>query len=166
MNTTIDFDNQSLDATSYLWTFENGIGSSTSTAENPSYTFPNDVEGVYEVCLEVENNFGCTDVSCNTVVINDVFLVWVPNAFTPGGSDLINYEFKPVVNGINISDYKFYVFNRWGELIYESYYPGEGWDGTYQGEMSQQDAYVWKLVVTDEAFGNIHEYVGHVLLLK
>ena len=166
MNTTIDFNNQSLDASSYLWTFENGIGTSSSTSENPSFTFPNETEGVYEVCLEVENDFGCTDVSCNTVVINDVFLVWVPNAFTPGGSDLINNEFMPVVNGVNISDYEFYVFNRWGELIYESYYPGEGWDGTYQGAMSQQDAYVWKLVVTDEAFGNIHEYVGHVLLLK
>ena len=72
----------------------------------------------------------------------------------------------PVVNGINVADYEFYVFNRWGELIYESYFPGQGWDGTYNGEMSQQDAYVWKLIVTDEAFGNIHEYVGHVLLLK
>ena len=165
-STTIEFNNLSTDANSYLWTFENGTGSSTSTSENPTFTFPNDYEGEYEVCLEVENNYGCTDVTCNTVVINDVFLVWVPNAFTPGGDDLINHEFTPIVNGVNVTDYKFFVFNRWGELVYESYLPGEGWDGTFKGELVQQDAYVWKLVLTDEAFGNFHEYVGHVLVVR
>ena len=58
------------------------------------------------------------------------------------------------------------IYDRWGELIYESYYPGEGWDGRYQGVMSPQDAYVWKLIVVDQAFQKTHEYVGHVILLK
>ena len=66
----------------------------------------------------------------------------------------------------DVTDYKFFVFNRWGELVYESYLPGEGWDGTFKGELVQQDAYVWKLVLTDEAFGNFHEYVGHVLVVR
>ena len=50
--------------------------------------------------------------------------------------------------------------------MFESYFPGEGWDGKYKGEYVQQDAYVWKLVLTDEAFGKLHEYVGHVLVVK
>ena len=116
--------------------------------------------------MEVVNSYGCIDETCNTVVINDVFLVWVPNAFTPGGDDLINDEFIPIVNGVNAIDYKFFIFNRWGELMFESYFPGEGWDGKYKGEYVQQDAYVWKLVLTDEAFGKLHEYVGHVLVVK
>ena len=165
-NTEIDFNNQSTGAISYYWTFNDGVGTYSSTNENPSFTFPNSYEGEYEVCLEVVNSYGCIDETCNTVVINDVFLVWVPNAFTPGGDDLINDEFIPIVNGINAIDYKFFIFNRWGELMFESYFPGEGWDGKYQGEYVQQDAYVWKLVLTDDAFGKLHEYVGHVLVVK
>ena len=166
LNTTIDFTNTSIDADSYLWTFDTDGAGSTSSAINPTYTFPNDDQGLYEVCLDAMNDFGCLSSICQTVVINEEFLVYVPNAFTPDDGNTINNIFYPIVTGVEVLDYEFYVFNRWGELIYESYYPGEGWDGRYQGVMSPQDAYVWKLIVVDQAFNKTHEYVGHVILLK
>ena len=165
VETEIDFTNNSTGASSYSWVFDTQGMAATSTQENPSYIFPATQEGTYEVCLDAISSEGCISTTCQTVVINDVFLVYVPNAFTPGGSDLINNEFKPVVTGVDILEYEFYVFNRWGELIFESYYPSEGWDGTYKGVMAQQDAYVWKLIVVDEAMNLVHQYKGHVILL-
>ena len=98
-------------------------------------------------------------------IINDVLLVYVPNAFTPNG-DYVNNEFMPIISGIDVLEYEFFIFNRWGELIYESYYPGYGWDGTYMGKIAQQDAYIWKLVISLEDSQDKREYVGHVLLIK
>ncbi|MFL2570356.1 MAG: PKD domain-containing protein, partial [Parvicellaceae bacterium] len=57
-NTEISFTNLSTDASSYSWTFDNGIGTSSSSSENPNFTFPNESEGTYEVCLEAVNNYG------------------------------------------------------------------------------------------------------------
>jgi len=164
-NPTIDFVNTSTGGTNYLWSFNEGGVITTSTAENPTYSFNSSQEDVYEVCLEVTNIEGCESNVCHTVVINEEFLVYVPNAFTPNG-DHLNNEFYPVVTGVEILDYEFYIYNRWGELMFESFNEGQGWDGTYQGIMSKFDVYVWKLVVVDEAFKQKHEYVGHVLLLK
>jgi len=164
-NPTIDFVNTSTGGTNYLWSFNEGGIITTSTAENPTYSFNSSQEDVYEVCLEVTNDEGCESNVCHTVVINEEFLVYVPNAFTPNG-DHLNNEFYPVVTGVEILDYEFYIYNRWGELMFESFNEGQGWDGTYQGMMSKFDVYVWKLVVVDEAFKQKHEYVGHVLLLR
>ena len=165
LNTTIDFTNNSIDADTYIWTFDVDGAANTSTQEHPSYVFPATQEGTYEVCLDAISSEGCVSTICKTVVINDVFLVYVPNAFTPGGTDLINNEFMPIVTGVDILEYEFYVFNRWGELVFESHHPEDGWDGTYMGKMAEQDAYVWKLIVVDEAMNLVHQYKGHVILL-
>ena len=80
--------------------------------------------------------------------------------------DLINNEFKPIVKGEDPLKYSFMVFNRWGELIFETSHSSEGWDGTYKGLMSQQDVYVWKVTCTDASSKEPHEYIGHVTLLN
>ena len=65
-----------------------------------------------------------------------------------------------------IADYHFLIFNRWGELVFESYDILWGWDGTYNGKMMQDGTYTWKLVVTDVQRNQTHRYVGHVNLLR
>ncbi|MBT6513147.1 MAG: T9SS type B sorting domain-containing protein, partial [Crocinitomicaceae bacterium] len=72
----------------------------------------------------------------------------------------------PVVIGADPLNYQFYVFNRWGELIYNSQIPGQGWDGTFKGMPAQQDIYVWKLEVVNQMNNQKHQYKGHVTLLK
>ena len=166
LNPTIDFVNLSSNADAYNWTFDVGGLEDQSTVEDPQYTFPNANPGTYEVCLEAITLNGCTDTICQNVLIDEEFIIYVPNAFTPGGSDLINNEFKPIVKGEDPLKYSFMVFNRWGELIFETSHSSEGWDGTYKGLMSQQDVYVWKVTCIDPSSKQSHEYMGHVTLLK
>ena len=142
LNTQINFNNFSTGASIYNWTFDVNGTPAYSSQEHPVYVFSDDQAGSYEVCLEAVNDYGCTAVTCRIVEINDVFLVYVPNAFTPGNEDNINDVFLPVVNGVDFQEFEFFIFNRWGELIFESYRIEEGWDGTYKGKIAKQDAYV------------------------
>ena len=57
------------------------------------------------------------------------------------------------------------IFNRWGELIFESKDIKIGWDGYYRGKLCQQDVYVWKLFAKFED-GTIVEKAGDVTLLR
>ena len=166
LNPTIDFVNLSSNADLYNWTFDVGGFDDQSTIEDPQYTFPSLNPGAYEVCLEAITLDGCTDAICQNVVIDEEFIIYVPNAFTPGGNDLINNEFKPIVKGEDPLKYSFMVFNRWGELIFETSFSSQGWDGKYKGLMSQQDVYVWKVICIDASSKQSHEYIGHVTLLK
>jgi gliding motility-associated-like protein len=93
-------------------------------------------------------------------------IVYVPNAFTPDG-DIYNNTFFPVISGgYTTENYSFLIFNRWGELIYESSEMGEGWDGTYRDKKCQDGVYTWKLNVGKSYTDEIKEYVGHVSLLR
>jgi len=165
MDPTISFVNLSFDADNYIWTFDVGGLEDQSIVEHPSYTFPSTNPGTYEVCLEAITDEGCADTTCQNVVIDEQFVVYVPNAFTPDG-DLINNIFIPVVKGVDELKYSFMVFNRWGELIFEGTHPSQGWDGYHKGLLSQTDVYVWKLSCVDASSNKKHEFIGHVTLLK
>jgi gliding motility-associated-like protein len=71
----------------------------------------------------------------------------VPNAFSPDNNG-INEKFNP--NGQYITNYNIKIFNRWGELLFESSECLEPWDGKFKGEICQQDAYMYVI----EAKGN------------
>ena len=165
LNSEIDFTNTSIGATSYIWDFNLPGGTVNDNSIDPTYQFPNIDPGSYEVCLTAISAEGCAADTCDTVVINEEFIVYVPNAFSPNGDDR-NEIFVPVVAGVDPLDYEFLVFNRWGQLIFQSEHEGQGWDGTYKGTMSQTDVYVWKLNVRDATTNQTHEYIGHVTLLK
>ena len=158
--------NQSTGATNYVWSFGDG---STSTAANPHYLY--NTVGNYEIQLVSINQYGCTDTAKREVT-TDADVVF-PNAFSPnpngpggGGyniNDLNNDVFFPFTAGV--SEYKMQVFNRWGELIFESTDVKIGWDGYYRGKICPQDVYVWKLrAITLD--GKIINKTGDVLLLK
>ena len=73
-------------------------------------------------------------------------IIYVPNSFTPN-RDEFNNSFKPVVP-IPLKNYQFTIYNRWGELIFESFDKEEGWDGTFNGQMVQEGTYSWKMVIS------------------
>lgn len=162
LESTIGFTNLTSGATDYTWTFDTNNNADQSTNTHPTYTF-GDV-GSFEVCLDAVSFEGCPAQFCDTVVILEEFIVYVPNAFTPDG-DAVNNEFMPIISGVMPESYEFLVFNRWGELIFQSQIVGFGWDGTYKNVMSQEDVYVWKLKVDDQV-GETHEYIGHVTLIR
>jgi gliding motility-associated-like protein len=86
-----------------------------------------------------------------------------PTAFIPQGDLPENRTFR--VLGSFINSYQLKIFNRWGELMFESFDPENGWDGTYRGQRMPEGTYVFQARVTDFA-GRSFDYAGTVVLLK
>ncbi len=112
--------------------------------------------------IEAVNQFGCkaTDEVC--VEVTKDFNVYIPNVFTPN-YDGINDEF--MVYGTGIEEIEMIIFDRWGERLYTSKEQLKGWDGTFKGEMSKNDAYVY-LINFKTIDGKKHTRTGHVTLMK
>lgn len=136
------FTNGSIGATAYEWDFSTGT---QSFAIDPVVNFPAD--GMYEITLVSLNEFGCPD----TLRMDYSLMykgLWVPNAFSPNNPNEAVRLFKPV--GINIKYYTIEVYDTWGNILWTSSElddngsPTEGWNGTFNGNMVQQDVYLWK----------------------
>jgi gliding motility-associated-like protein len=150
-NPTITFSNTSDFANIYSWKFGDG---DTSSLFAPVHTYED--SGTYNVWLIAENNNGCIDSTQLKVRIDPYFDIVIPNAFSPnpdfssGGAydplALNNDVFFPHTTGV--ASYHLMIFNRWGELIFESFDHAKGWDGYYKGEMAQQEVYVWELEIS------------------
>ncbi len=162
-NTEIFFlDQSSSDVVQWLYDF---AASGISNSQNPSFVFPNDLPGEYVVTQTVTNANGCQNVFQAIVIINGLFNLYVPNAFSPDG-DGINEVFHPSGEGIDPTDYEFSIFDRWGEQIFHTKDPSEGWDGTYSGEFVKNDVYVWKLITRNIYNGEKKDMNGSVTLLR
>ena len=134
-------DKSSTDVVSWEWYSPNSIPVS-STLTNPEFVFPEGIVGQYPVQLSVVTERGCVDtIEYLFNVIYDV-LCFAPNTFTPDG-DEFNETWQPQITGINIFDFDLYIYNRWGELIWESHDPSAAWDGTYNNEKVPDGAYAW-----------------------
>ena len=166
-NTQIQFNNTSTGATNYFWTF--GDQSPYSTEVNPLHSFPDDVSGSvsYLVTLIAYSANGCPDTAYALITVNQELIFYVPNTFTPDNDDF-NETFKPVFTaGFDPFDYTLLIFNRWGEIVFESHDTEVGWDATYANKYEAQDGtYTWKIdfktSLTDERI-MVH---GHVNVLK
>jgi gliding motility-associated-like protein len=90
------------------------------------------------------------------------FNVFVPNAFTPN-QDPLNNEFKPVLRGV--VSYKMQIFDRWGELIFQTTDQNAGWDGTYKGKPAKQDSYVYLIDAGDGKNTQVTKK-GHFSLIR
>lgn len=159
---TFQFINESTNATVFNWTFENN---SYSLEANPSYTFKSE-PGIYEVILIANNQFNCPDTFASSIQIIEPLVFYIPNTFTPDG-DQFNQVFKPIfTSGFDKKNYTLTIFNRWGELIFETKDYSVGWDGMYHGLASQDDTYIWDLIFKDANNDKKYHYYGHVNLLK
>jgi len=91
---------------------------------------------------------------------------YLPNAFTPNG-DGLNDEFKPVQRYDFVKTYRLSIYNRWGQLIFETSDINTGWDGTYQGKPVEQGTYVYKIVYTASSTGTEPQSVaGNVMVVR
>lgn len=155
----VNFTDESSGAVNWMYFFGDGTSDST---QNPQHTFTN--PGEFEVIQVVTNEFGCTDTAYFPITIITEYRFWIPNAFTPFNEDDYNTVFKPVVFGVD--EYEFLIFDRWGELIYQTSDTKEGWDGTYKGRKCQLDVYVWMVRYRDQVDRNVYNHVGHVTLVR
>jgi gliding motility-associated-like protein len=160
---TVEYINNSQYATNYSWTFGDGF---SSTVENPIHLFPLTEPGDYTTTLYAFNDVGCVDSTNQVITIQDHQVFYVPNAFTPDG-DVLNQTFDPVfTSGFDPNNYRFSVYNRWGELLFESFDYQRGWDGTYGGKMMPEGVYIWKIEFKDEFTDERSQRQGHVNLLR
>ena len=158
---TIDFTDQSYtNIQTWDWNFG---GLDTSDIQHPSYTFPEDT-GTYLILLTVVDGNGCTNSTSNFVIIRGEYGLYIPNSFTPDG-DGLNDGFAPNGFGISEQDYSFFIYDRWGELIFESYEKFAPWFGTYKDKIVPNDVYVWKLNFKD-INGKKHTEIGRVSVVK
>jgi len=160
----IYFTNQSsADAITWNWTFAELQGA-TSILQNPNYTYPD--TGCYPVTLIVTAADGCSDTVEHPVCIQPYFTFYAPNTFTPNG-DGKNDVWTPFGIGIDPANYHLMMFDRWGNLMWETYVWGEGWDGraNHGANIAQIDTYVWKVDLKD-VFHDKHSYIGHCNIIK
>jgi gliding motility-associated-like protein len=125
--------------------------------------------------LTVTDINGCENTTYFTVSVKEIYTLFAPNTFTPDG-DGINDYFFPVGLGIDEASFQMYIYNRWGDVIYRTkgvYGDYEttaslvGWDGVanYGDYVAQEGVYIW-MIQTVDSDKAIHQYVGHVTLLK
>ena len=163
-NTLVTFDNSSNHATTYFWSF--GDDGASSTEFEPSHLYPEALGGVYEVVLIATNDLGCADTAYATIVYQDQLIFYVPNIFTPNG-DGMNDVFNPSFTGrINPADFNMKIFNRWGEVIYDTYDINAGWNGKYLELLVEDGVYIWRVEFGDSTNGERYTFEGHVTILK
>lgn len=121
--------------------------------------------GYYTITQTVTNQFGCSDVFTSQVHVLPVTEIFIPNAFTPDNNDNINPTFKP--SGMNFNEYRMFIYNRWGELLFSTYDVNVGWDGHVRNSnvQAKQDLYVYKIQYVDHR-GNQQEILGNVNVIR
>ena len=107
----------------------------------------------------VDSN-GCAGVTIIDVEVINELDFFLSSAFTPNG-DHVNEVFYPLGLSITEEAYSFLIFNRWGEEVFTSNDPDQGWDGRFNGELVPQDVYVWKIKFKDSK-GKLQNKVGKV----
>jgi gliding motility-associated-like protein len=137
----VNFFNLSENADVFEWDFGDG---NTSAELNPKHVYME--EGTFDITLKVWTENNCFDlyVMENAVFVEPSGVVAFPNAFRPASPLEENKVFKPGIID-HVDDYHLMIFNRWGELIFESFDQEIGWDGTYKGQPAKQDVYIWKV---------------------
>jgi gliding motility-associated-like protein len=164
---TVQFINNSVGADSYTWDFGDGNASSTL---NPSHFFQLIEEDGYKVTLYAINSVGCVDSFTVQIDQKELLIYYVPNTFTPEGNN-VNDVFKPVfTTGFDPYNFRMLIFDRWGELIFETHNAEVGWDGTYgtgeNAKICQDGTYTWKIDFRRaDNFTNV-TLTGHVNLLR
>jgi gliding motility-associated-like protein len=160
-NPTFEFQNTSVNATSYQWFFGDGT---ESDFVNTIHTY--DSIGYYQVVLVAYAQDGCTDTAVVVVKVNDQLIIYVPNAFTPDG-DRLNDVFLPILTaGYKPGTYEFAIYNRWGERIFYTEDENEGWDGTYLGNDVQIGTYTYSIKFKDSMSNKVYTFNGRVSLIR
>jgi gliding motility-associated-like protein len=163
-NTNVIFTSTSFLAYEYEWYFEQG---------NPSWSgqpttvtqFPDGETGSYDVQLIVTSELGCKDTANYELIVFPEVLVYAPNTFTPD-NDEFNQDWKIYISGVDIYDFELLIFNRWGEIVWESHDPEVSWDGTFNGEKVPVGTYNWTVTTKDLLNDDKYTFNGHVNIIR
>jgi len=130
------------DANRFKWLFGDGDSLVTTSRGNIDHLY--NTSGTFQVLLVAFNNTGCTDTALAEVTAIIVPKLDLPNAFTPQSNSLNSVIF---VRGFGIGKMRWRIYNRVGNLVFESNSPTVGWDGKYKGVLQPMDVYAYTLEV-------------------
>lgn len=147
-------DKSSTDVTSWFWRFGT---LSSSSAQSPSYNFKD--TGNIAVQLLVTNTYGCTDIATQNIYVEPFSSFFMPTAFTPN-NDGVNDEFLGRGYYSSLKDYSLVVYNRWGEILFQTNSPTEGWNGSKNNAGDQLPEGVYLYSVTYK------NYLGRTISLR
>jgi gliding motility-associated-like protein len=131
-------------------------------------TFPADT-GRFPVSLVAVSEFGCKDSLTKLLRIEPDITVFIPSVFYPNSSVNCSFDcnrsFKVAAQGYDAIE--IFIFNRWGQMVYKSSNPDEGWNGrTFNsGQECEQDAYIYQINATSK-IGKKYSYSGSITLLR
>jgi len=149
------------DSVVFQWTSADGL----SCIDCPNPFVSPYTDQIYQVTVidmsDPSNPKPCTGTAIGYVFVNDGNPIYIPNAFTPN-NDGTNDQFQ--VYGKGLKTVYMQIYDRYGELLFESNHQDEGWDGTYKGAMVQPGVYVYK-VVADYLNNKRVEKSGSVTLI-
>jgi gliding motility-associated-like protein len=163
-NQELSFWNSSIGATNFVWDFGDG---STSTEVGPSHVFQVQNQGV-DVVLYAFSDLGCADSTSFFIGFDPGLVYYIPNTFTPDG-DQFNQTFLPIFTaGIDPFNYQMLIYNRWGEIIFESRHPNIGWDASYgtQGNPCPNGTYTYLITIKIPSLDKRQTITGHVNLIR
>jgi len=168
-NPIIYFINQSSGDSIRSWDFgDPASGSQNSSYEySPIHRYNN--PDTYTILLIVSSDKGCIDSTYKTIVYRPEYTFYVPNAFTPNG-DGLNDTFGPEGIGMDLNEYKMYIYDRWGRLVFETNDVNTRWNGKIAGTDNYQPigTYVWMILYrkTADYDKHLYKYIGHVSLIR
>ncbi len=161
LNPTVQFTNLSRAAVEYAWDFGDESG---ATEKNPLHTYPD--TGNYVVSLSVRHENGCRDSVARLVRVGLYITYFLPNAFTPN-NDGVNDLYFGTGTFPGMQDFNLNIFNRWGELIFSTEDPSEGWNGRKQnkGPMEPNGVYICIVKYKNDR-GDPREVTGFATLIR
>jgi gliding motility-associated-like protein len=157
LNEPTQFSNASFNAVTYLWDFGDGTFGSE---KNPSHLY--NQTGTYTVCLTGWSAEGCKDKLCKEVKAEVFATIDVPSGFSPNGdgeNDLL------YVRGVGIKEFTLKIFNRWGQLVFETSDLKTGWDGRYNGRLQNMESLAYTLNATLRT-GETVKKLGNITILQ
>ena len=160
---SISFLNSTIGATTYLWEFGDNT---TSTNQNPTHTYIGASDNIL-VSLTASSPLGCSDIYELTLVVLSEAIFYIPNTFTPD-EDEHNQLWRPIfTSGFDIYSFQLEIYNRWGEIIWETNNASAGWDGTYgiNGLKVPSGIYNWTIRYGSKINDDTNEVSGHVNVL-
>ena len=163
-NTQVLFTDYSLYADTYEWSFP-GATPNNSTNDDQTVLYPDGETGTYYVTLVATSYLGCTDTITKEVVVMPEVIIYAPNTFTPDG-DEFNQTWRVYIEGVDEFDFELQIFNRWGEVIWESHDVNAAWDGTYNGSPVPVGSYTWLINARELISDKKYVWNGHIFLNK
>jgi gliding motility-associated-like protein len=156
-------DGSSGPVTSWAWNFGNG-NVSTLQQPPPQFYLPSNNSQEIPIELIVQNSAGCADTAISRIRVVSNCYIAIPKAFSPNNDGLNDFLYP--TNAYKARDLMFRVFNRSGQMIFESRDWTNKWDGSFKGNPQDPGTYVWILTYTNIESEKRVELKGSTVLIR